>query len=85
MQAKKQKQQVIIHYDNTTSHNSKIVKKYFLDSPFTQMTDPAYIQDIVPCYLRVFRTMKENFEYQEFETEYELLSAIDEFLTSKSQ
>lgn len=85
LQARKQKQKMIIHYDNAPAHNSKIVSNYILDSLFTRMPHPPYSPDLAPCDFGVFGTVKESFEGQEFETEDELLSAIVRFLNSKSQ
>ena len=50
-----------------------------MDSPFTQMPHPAYSPDLAPCYFGIFGTVKESFDGQEFETEDDLLSAIEEF------
>lgn len=47
--AQKQKQQMIIHYDNAPSHNANSVNNYIMDSLFTRMPHPAYCPELAPC------------------------------------
>ena len=74
---------MVIHYDNAPSHNAKSVNNYLLNTSLTLMPHPCYSPDLAPCDFGVFGTVKESFEGQEFETEDEILSAIEDFYIQK--
>ena len=82
--AKTQKQRLLIHFDNTPSHKSKMVNEFLRTSRFHKLEHPCYSPDLSPCDFRLFGTMKESFENKEFETEEELFESIIEFFNGKT-
>lgn len=74
--AKKQKQQMLIHFDNSPSHNAQEVENFIEKSNFERIPHPPYGPDLAPSDFGLFGTVKESFEGREFESEVELLSAI---------
>lgn len=80
---KKKKKLFYIHFDNASSHSSKKVKKYLLQSQFTRLPHPPYSPDLSPCDFGLFGTMKNAFQGCSFESEDDLLDAIKNFLDSQ--
>lgn len=78
--AKKQKQQMLIHFDNVPSHNALEVEDFIEKSTFERIPHPPYSPNLASSDLGLFWTVKENFEGREFESEEELLSALTVFL-----
>lgn len=83
--AKNQKQQMLLHFDNAPSHNAKVVESFIAKTTFERIPHPPYSPDLAPSDFGLFGTVKDYFKGREFESEEELLSAINEFLTSKSK
>ena len=83
--AKNQKQQMLLHFDNAPSHNAKVVESFIAKTTFERIPHPPYSPDLAPSDFGLFGTVKDYFRGREFESEEEILSAINEFLTSKSK
>ena len=83
--AKNQKQQILLHFDNEPSHNAKVVESFIAKITFERIPHPPYSPDLAPSDFGLFGTVKDYFRGREFESEEEILSAINEFLTSKSE
>lgn len=81
---KRNKRLCRLHYDNARCHVSQKVKKYLFNSPFSLIPYPLYSPDLSPCDFGLFGTMKNSFKGRSFDTEEDLLNAIDEFFAEKS-
>lgn len=81
---KRNKRLCPLHYDNARCHVSQKVKKYLFNSPFSLIPYPPYSPDLSPCDFGLFGTMKNSFKGRSFDTEEDLLNAIDEFFAEKS-
>lgn len=74
----------LIHFDNARCHTSQKVKTYLTQSPFTLVPHPVFSPDLAPCDFGLFGTMKNSFKGMTFDTEEDLLDAVDNFFTEKS-
>lgn len=83
--AKRQKQMMMLHYDNAPSHNSMLVENYLTRTPFKKVPHPPYSPDLAICDFGIFGTVKTNFQGKEFLTEQELIDELQNFFKRKSK
>lgn len=83
-EAKKKKKLVYLHFDNAPSHSSNLVKQYLASSPFKRLPHPQYSPDLSPCDFSINGSLKDSLGGCSFDSEDDLLSAIENFFTQKS-
>lgn len=81
--AVKKRKKFYIHFDNARAHTSQYTKQYLDRSSFTLLQHPPYSPDLSPCDFGLFGTVKESFKGRSFDSEEELLRAIDQFFSEK--
>ena len=82
--AKKKKKLIYLHFDNAPSHSSKLVNQYLASSPFTRLPHPPYSPDLSPCDFAINGSLKTSLAGCSFDSEDELLSAIEDFFIQKT-
>lgn len=85
IKAKKQKQMMMLHYDNAPSHNAMLVKEYLSKTSFQKVPHPPYSPDLALCDFGIFGTVKTSFEGKEFESENQLFEELENFFKGKSK
>ena len=81
--AKKQKQTMLLHYDNAPSHNANMVTNYLIKTTFRKVPHPPYSPDLAICDFGVFGTAKNYMQGKRFGTEEALLSELNKFFREK--
>lgn len=83
--AKYQKQMMLLHYDNAPSHNAMITQEYLNKTSFKRVPHPPYSPDLALCDFGIFGTVKTHFEGKEFESESELFEELNDFFKGKTR
>lgn len=76
---------MLLHFDNAPWQNAKIVEEFIAKTTFEIIPHLPYSPNLAPYDFGLFRSVKDYFSGREFQFEEDFLSAIDEFLASKSK
>ena len=57
-----------LHHDNTPTHSSCLVQSFLMKHPITQVTQPPYSSDLVPCDFWLFPKLKSPLKEKRFQT-----------------
>lgn len=82
--AKRQKQMMMLHYDNAPAHNAMITQNYLSQTSFKRVPHPPYSPDLALCDFGIFGTVKTQFIGKEFESENELFEELTKFFKGKT-
>ena len=57
-----------LHYNNLPAHASHLVQRFLVKHQITQVTQPPYSPDLVPCDFWLFPELKSPLKGKRFET-----------------
>ena len=76
------KECAFIHYDNASSHNSKVCRTGLGNTPFVRIPQPPYSPDIAICDFYLFGTLKQQLEGISATDPSDLRVAMDSILAN---
>ena len=56
-----------LHHDNTTAHASRLMQSFLVKHQITQVTQPLYSPDLVPCDFWLFPKLKSPLKEKRFQ------------------
>ena len=78
----KLRQGVLLHQDNAPAHTSAVAKAAIGGCGFELLQHPPYSPDLAPSDFHLFRFLKESLRGQKFESDENVIQAIDDWLSS---
>lgn len=76
---------VLYHHDNAPAHKSAVAMAALHASGFTQIDHPPYSPDLAPSDFHLFPSMKRALSGVRFQSNDELINAVDEFCSEKEE
>ena len=61
-----------LHHDNVPTHASRLLQSVLAKHLITQMTQPRYSSDLVPCHFWLFPKLKSHLKGKRFQTVNEI-------------
>lgn len=75
----KLRQGVLLHQDNAPAHTSAVAKAAIGECGFELLQHPPYSPDLAPSDFHLFRFLKESLRGQKFESDENVIQAIDDW------
>ena len=78
------REKVLILHDNATPHTAKKTKEKLAELEWEVLPHPPYSPDLAPTDFKLFRSLQNHLNDNEFKSEEEIRTFLEEFIESRS-
>ena len=80
-----QRSRVLLHYDNMSSHNSRVVSNTVKELNVELLPHPPYSPDLAICHFWLFQKLKNKLHGQKYELQQEFRCTLNRHLREMSR